>query len=113
MNTERIDQPAVDQTQTARLFRDARHHLRRSEAAVVDTSLDELLEAHQIELVGRHADHQHRLGVGGGAHGGGVAHRAIQEHAINPQMPAFGHAHRQIVAGLENESKRLIALARQ
>ena len=69
----------------------------------VEDEADERLE---VELVGRHAEHDARLRGGRIANRPGVAQRAVEPDLIDPEPPTPGDADGQVVAGLEDQPDR-------
>ena len=76
------------------------------DAAVEGALEDELHEALEIELVGRHPEHDARRRRGRVAHRAAVADGAVEADVIDADAMAARHADGQIVARLDDEAER-------
>jgi hypothetical protein len=110
---QRVHQVAVDEIHVAADALDFGDHALGREARILRAGEEEVLEAHHVEAVGRHAEQQFGLALRGLAHGVGVAHRAVQEYAVHALHAPLGHAHRQVLVLLVEQAQRPVAVAGQ
>src|SRR4029450_10746679 len=74
---------------------------------------EEFLEEPDVEGVRGHAQVHPRLGLWTVAHGARVAHRAVQESAVDPLIAPPRHAYGEILALFVGEAERDVARSGQ
>src|SRR5262250_1221868 len=112
-----IDEVAVDQAQLLPLGAheavDLRQHVLGGGARILGAVEEEFLKAPHVEGVGGHAEVHARLGIRAVPHRARVAHRAVEEGAIDALVAPSRHADGQVLALFEGEAEGRPARPRQ